>query len=98
MHLTLGVHPSTESSSTVCITPQSHTPRCASHRGVKFCSVLPTPESSSTVCITPWSQTAHRRVKIGIFFSLWLVLTLSDRQKKIYQNLMRFKYVTVKNK
>ena len=33
-----------------------------------------TVESDSGVCITPRSQTAHRRVKIEIFVSLWLLL------------------------
>ena len=33
-----------------------------------------TVESDSGVCITPGSQTAHRRVKIEIFVSLWLLL------------------------
>ena len=59
----LGVHPTGESSSAVCITQRSQemksspkTPRCASHRGVRLCSVHHTAESSSEVCITPPSQ------------------------------------------
>ena len=48
------VHPTAESSSTVCITQRSQghqisqkTPRCASHRGVRLHGVLPTTESKS---------------------------------------------------
>ena len=80
-----GVHPSAKSSSAVCITLKSQVikiyqkaPRCASHLKVKLCSVLSTAESSSVVCIAPQSQAlwcaSHRRVKIEIFVSLWLLL------------------------
>ena len=51
-----GVHHTAESSSTVCIPPQSQAPRCASYRRVKLCGMHPTTESSSTVCIIPRSQ------------------------------------------
>ena len=57
-----------------CFLLQSMTPQCASHQGVKLRSVLPTAESSSVVCITQRSQTAHRKVKIKIFGSFWLLL------------------------
>ena len=70
-----GVHPTTESSSVVCITPQSQghqmsqkTSLCASNRRVRLHSVLPTAESDSAVCITQRSQAplcaSHHGVKL----------------------------------
>ena len=60
------VHPTVESSSTVCIPPRSQTPQCASHHGVRLHGVHHTAESSTTVCITLPSLTpqcaSHRRV------------------------------------
>ena len=48
-----GVHPTTESSSAVCITLLSQAPRCASYCGVKLPGVHHTSESDSGVCIIP---------------------------------------------
>ena len=61
--------------STVCITPRSHTPQCASHCEVKLHSVIHTAESSDksfltnfAVCITLRSQApqcaSYHRVKL----------------------------------
>ena len=69
------VHPTTESSSAVCIKLRSQgyqlsqkTPRCASQCRVKLRSVLPTMESSSEVCFLPRSQAlwcaSHPGVKL----------------------------------
>ena len=79
--------PPAESDSAVCIIPRSQAKWCASLvPGVKLSGVHPTTESSSTVqcastvesssavCIKQRSGTAHRRIKIEIFVSLWLLL------------------------
>ena len=69
------MHPTTESSSAVCITPWSQARRCASYRRVKGINfhkklrgVHHTAESSSAVCIIPRSQAprcaSHRGVKL----------------------------------
>ena len=47
------MHHTTESSSTVCITPWSQAPRCASYLGVKGINLLKTPQCAS-----------YRRVKL----------------------------------
>ena len=72
-----GVRPTTELSSSVCITPRSQVikisqkaPQRTSHRRVKLRHVPPTDESNCT----QWSQNAHSGVKIEIFVSLWLLL------------------------
>ena len=58
------MHPTAESDSEVCITPQSQTPRCASYRGDKLHSVHPNAESSSAACITSWSRDKNFFLKL----------------------------------
>ena len=69
------MHPTGESDSTVCIIPQSQTPRCATHRGAKLRSVhhttesrVPTFSKNSVVCIPLRSQApryaSYRGVKL----------------------------------
>ena len=60
-----GMHPTTESSSGVCISSRSQAPRCASHCGVKLGGVHHTAKSTapnisknSAVCITAESDSA----------------------------------------
>ena len=61
-----GMHPTTESSSAVCIAQRSQVIKIFK----KLCSVHPTAESDSAVCITPLSQTlwcaSHRGVWLRV--------------------------------
>ena len=100
-----GVHHTAESDSTVCYTPWSQAPQCASYHGVKgtnflkkLCGVHPTAESSSAVCFLPWSQAlrcaSYRGVKLqGVHHTIESKCTPRTRSQNqnLYESLGAFK-------
>ena len=83
------VHPTAESSSAVCISPQSQvmnssqkTPWCASHRRVKLHCVHHTAESDSTVCIWVSLVAFKRKIRRNPFRGEQLYHVRKDLKKK----------------
>ena len=93
------MHPTEESSSTVCFPRRNQVLRCASHRRIKCTKFLkklwgvhPTVESSSAVCIWPQCQAtwcaSHPRVKLrGVHHTVELNYTLRSQNRKFHWSL-----------
>ena len=98
-----GVHPTAESSSAVCIIPQSlgsqlsqKTLQSASHRRVKLRGVLPNAESSSALCITLRSQAprcaSYQGVKLhGVMHTVESTCTQQSQNQNLWESLVAFK-------